>query len=423
MSAPIKILCLTDKIDHASSDLRGLKPLAALEHAQLAVVGVHGITEVINPDKPEDINPDNPNSKIREFARDLGLCDIIVIPQTSSIAWGKFVPLWQEMGKVVVLDTDDDIRYVSPLSPAYATRGTEEVTVTMKLEDGTTKKVPLWKDGQKEGDTGQFGTDNKKSNAPSVKFSLADNRMFQAMYLTTMKQVDAVTCPTPRYAETLRREVNPNSFCLPNCLDMNEWRPGRHPGRDGFRIGWHGGDSHRIDVMAASEGLRGFLENHKDAIFVLIGANLSEWLMNVPPDQLEFWDWGSYDAHPWRLQSMALDVGLCPVIDHKFNDAKSPLKWEEFAACGVPSICSNHPPYSDAVRNGEDGILVVNQASEWQKALESLYDDSTERLALGVRARKRIEQDFDLWTKAVEWHDLYRRLLDEKKSRTVVGTT
>jgi glycosyltransferase involved in cell wall biosynthesis len=244
--------------------------------------------------------------------------------------------------------------------------------------------------------------------------------MFQKMYLDTMRSVDAVTCPTQRYAETIRREINPNAFCLPNCLDLNEWRPGRHPGRDGFRIGWHGGDSHRIDVMQAAEGLGRFLKDHKDATFVLIGANLNEWLMHVPPDQLEYWDWGSYDAHNWRLQCMALDVGLCPVIDHKFNDAKSPLKWEEFAACGVPSVCSNHPPYSDAVRNGEDGILVANEAQEWEKALTGLYNDSAERLALGERAYKRIERDFNIWDKAVEWDALYRKLLADKRGKTLV---
>lgn len=396
-------------------------PLAVMEQARLAVVGVHTIHEVINEKDPSKVDPEEPNSRIREFARDINLCDLILIPQTTSLAWGKFVPLWQKEGKVVVMDTDDDIRYVSPLSPAYASRGTEEVYAKVTLTDGTVKRVPLWKDGQVEGDVGQFGDGTKPAKAPSVKFSLADNRTFQKMYLDAMRQVDAVTCPTQRYAETLRREINPNAFCLPNCLDMELYKPGKHPGRDkGFRIGWHGGDSHRIDVMPAAEAVGAFLEKHPDATFVLVGANLKEWLMHVPPDQLEYWDWGSYDAHPWRLQGLALDVGLCPVINHKFNDAKSPLKWEEFGACGVPSICSKNPPYSDAVRHEEDGLLVEHTAQEWEKGLEWLYANPVERARLGVNVRKRIEQDFDIYQKAVEWDSLYRRLLDEKRSKTII---
>ena len=418
---PLRILLLSDKVDHASSDLRGMKPLALLERAGLALVGVHSIQEVINSANPKSVDPEDPDSRIREFARDLNLCDMIVIPQTTSIAWGSLVPYWQdELGKVVVIDTDDDIRYVSPLSPAYATRGTEEVTVRVRLEDGTEKKVPLWKDGEKEGDTGQFGDGTKPAKAPSVKFSLADNRIFQKMYLDTMKRADAVTCPTPRYAETLRKEINPRSYCLPNCLDMDEWKDGRHPGREGFRICWHGGDSHRIDVMAAAEGLQMFLEKHPDATFVLVGANLNEWLRCVPPDQLEYWDWASYDAHSWRLMSLGNDVGLCPVVDHKFNDAKSPLKWTEFGACGVPAICSKHPPYSDAVRDGEDGILVRNTPTEWAEALEKCYNDAVYRKQIGRAARARMEADFSIYEKAVEWNSVYRKIMADRKAATIV---
>lgn len=418
---PLKILVLTDKADHASSDLRGLVPLAMLENAQLALVGVHNIHEVIDKANPENVDAENPNSRLREFARDISLCDLILIPQTTSLAWGKFMPAWQEAGKVVVMDTDDDIRYVSPLSPSYATRGTQEVWATVTLADGEKKRVALWKDGQVEGDVGQFGMGPKASKAPSVKFSIADNKMFQDIYLKALSTADAVTCPTQRYAETLRKEVNPNAFCLPNCVDTDLWKPGRHPGRgEGFRIAWHGGDSHRIDVMPAAEGVGAFLEKHPDATFVLIGANLTEWLSCVPPEQLEYWDWSSYDSHPWRLQALGIDVGLCPVIKHQFNDAKSPLKWEEFAALGVPSICSSNPPYSDAVRRGEDGLLVEHTAQEWEKGLEWLYQNPAERVALGVRARERIERDFDAAKCAVEWYELYRHLIDEKKSKQVI---
>lgn len=397
-----------------------MMPLAVLEEARLAYVGVHNIYEVINEDDPSQVDPEKEDSRIREFARDLEMCDMIIIPQTTSVAWGKFVPYWQSLGKVVVLDTDDDVRYVSPLSPSYATRGTEEVFVRVRQEDGTEKRVPLWVDGQVEGDIDQFGGGSKPSKAPSVKFSLADNRIFQKMFLDTLKSADAVTCPTPRYAETLRNEINPNSFCLPNCIDTEVWKPGRHPAREGFRICWHGGDSHRMDVMPAAEGLRAFLESHPDATFVLIGANLTEWLMNVPPEQLEYWDWSSYDAHPWRLQALGIDVGLCPVVDHKFNDAKSPLKWEEFGALGAAVICSNNPPYSDAVRDGEDGLLVANTPDAWQKALERLYNNPEERGRLGVNARKRVESEFDIYEKALEWERLYRRLLDEARDKQII---
>ena len=414
-----KIILLTDKADHASSDLRGMVPMAVLEKARLAYVGVHSIHEVISGD-PKAVDPGNPDSHIRRFVRDVGLCDIIVIPQTTSIAWGNFIPLWQKEGKVVVMDTDDDIRYVSPLSPCYATRGTQEVWATMMMSDGEKKRVPLWSDGAPPANVQPFAPVSA-TKAPSVKFSIAANKQFQKLFLGALASADAVTCPTERYAETIRKEINPSVFTLPNCLDLEVWKPGRFPkeARPGFRIAWHGGDSHRMDVMPAAEGLGKFLETHPDATFVLIGANLSEWLSCVPPNQLEYWDWGSYDSHPWRLMALGLDLGLCPVVDHRFNDAKSPLKWTEFGACGVPSICSGNPPYSDAVRDGEDGLLVRNEPSAWLEALSRVYADDALRRRLGDAARARVEAEFDIHKMAVRWYEVYSDLIERRNVRRV----
>jgi len=174
-----------------------------------------------------------------------------------------------------------------------------------------------------------------------------------------------------------------------------------------------------MDVGDAARGVGMFLKNHPEATFVLIGAPLQEWVAEVPASQMEYWDWEAYDAHPWRLQSLAIDVGLCPVINHKFNDAKSPLKWAEFAACGVGSICSMNPPYSDAVRDGEDGQLVRNEPERWLEALEWVWSHPDEWAALGVRARERVERDYDIYKQAHLWLELYQKLVDEKRARRV----
>lgn len=409
---PIRILLLSDKVDHASTDLRGMGPLAVLEEARLAVVGLHSIGEVVDDKNPSFVDPESKDSRIRDFARDIDLCDLIVVVQTGATAWGKFIEDWRKMGKVVVMDVDDDIRHVSPLSPVYATRGTEEVWITAETLDGK-KRVQLWKDGQKVAP--ELGKD-------SPIFDMKLNRMWQGIVMGGLSKADAVTCPTERFAETIRREINPVAYALPNSLDLELWRPGRVPesARPGFRVCWYGGDSHRMDVGAAAEGLKRFMVGKKDVTFVLVGANLTEWLAAVPPEQLEYWPWNSYDAHPWRLMSLGIDVGLCPVIGHKFNHAKSPLKWTELGACGVPSICSDSPPYCDAVKNGEDGFLVPNDAEAWEKALNTLYFSDEKRRRVGAAARERMERDFDIYRTASQWNRVYRELLEKRRQREIV---
>lgn len=410
---PVRVLLLSDKVDHASTDLRGFGPLSVLEEGRLAVVGIHSITEVVDEKNPSLVDPENADSKIRRFAKDIELADIIVIVQTGATAWGKFVDDWRKMGKIVVMDIDDDIRHVSPMSPVYATRGTEEVWITGKFPDGTVKKVPLWLDGQKVA---------KELGEDSPVFDIKQNRMWQGIVMGGLAKADAITCPTRRFAETIRKEINPNAFALPNSLDLELWRPGRMPesARPGFRICWHGGDSHRMDVGAAADGLGLFIREHPDATFVLIGSNLTEWICEVPPAQLEFWHWEGYDSHPWRLQALGIDLGLCPVINHKFNDAKSPLKWVEFGAMAVPSICSKAPPYSDYVKDGEDGWLVENTPEAWRAAIERAYNRTALRDRVGAGARTRVEQDFDIYKTAVQWNTVYRELLDKRRTQTVV---
>lgn len=398
---PLKVLLLTEVTEHASTHLRGLDPLKVLEGMGLVKFGVHTLHEILNDDKAKT-DPDSEKSDLRKFSRDLAVADVLVIPQTSALGWTKFLDYWKSLGKTIIFDIDDDVRYVHPLSQTYATRGTTEVTMTVQTPEGK-KRLWLWKDG-----TGDF--------------DIAKNKKWQEEFLEGLSKADAVTCPTRRFADTIAREINPRSFALPNCVDTLMWKPGKHPGwpKDEFRICWHGGDAHRQDVGAAAAGVGAFLRKHPDAVFVLVGAPLAEWRAEVPQEQLEWWDWAHYEAHPWRLMSLGVDVGLAPVANHKFNDAKSPLKWEEFSACGVPVIASNCPPYSDAIRDGEDGWLVTDTAQDWEEALDRAYNEVESRKMLGARARARIVDDFDLSKKAIEWYEVWSRVVAEKKATQVI---
>ena len=417
---PLNILVLVDEPGHAGALLRAFWPVQALVEAGVAKYAHHAwpgpkMTDAADPMFDETLKRarENTLSFSKDFIRDLAGADVILMPQTACSMWHAYIRFWQGKGKVVVLDADDDSFKVHPLSPSYAVRGTEECAVTVNG-----KPLLLWEDYEKH-----LGEDPDELARRDPKVSmlyLRRNRQMMDLYANALREADAVTTTTER-ARKRFLEFNANTFVLPNCVDTNLYVPGRHPGRPGFRIGWYGGNSHENDVRHMALGLKRFLARRKDALLVVAGALPGAVVANVPGERVEFWDWSCMEAHPWRLMGLALDLGLCAVEPGTpFNACKSPLKWTELGACGVPAICTNAPPYSDAVRHNEDGFLVNDTPEAWEAAIESMYEEPRMRARIGDAARRRTEKDFDTYRKAGDWYDLYSSLVDARRS-TVLG--
>ena len=62
--------------------------------------------------------------------------------------------------------------------------------------------------------------------------------------------------------------------------------------------------------------------------------------------------------------------GVAPLLDTPFNRAKSALKFFEYSALDLASICSDVSVYRDAVEPGETGILVANDPDSWRDVLD-----------------------------------------------------
>jgi glycosyltransferase involved in cell wall biosynthesis len=59
-----------------------------------------------------------------------------------------------------------------------------------------------------------------------------------------------------------------------------------------------------------------------------------------------------------------------------FNRAKSALKFLEYSALGLPSICSAGEAYSEAVGSTGAGLLTANTPEAWCEALRRMATDS-----------------------------------------------
>jgi glycosyltransferase involved in cell wall biosynthesis len=69
----------------------------------------------------------------------------------------------------------------------------------------------------------------------------------------------------------------------------------------------------------------------------------------------------------------------------------------EAAACGRPIVTTDERGCREAVRHGDNGLLVLpRNAASLAEAMRTLIQDGAQRLAMGKRGRERAMQEFDV---------------------------
>ena len=80
----------------------------------------------------------------------------------------------------------------------------------------------------------------------------------------------------------------------------------------------------------------------------------------------------------------------------EFHRCKHYNKYIEYAAWGIPGIYSAAEPYTQAVRDGENGLLCPNTEEGWYAAMARLIEDAALRRRLGETARREAETVYSI---------------------------
>lgn len=94
----------------------------------------------------------------------------------------------------------------------------------------------------------------------------------------------------------------------------------------------------------------------------------------------------------------AADVFVQHSIITKAGDSEgTPVAILEAAACGLPTVSTRHAGIPDAVIEGETGLLTdEHDVQGMSEACMFLVQNETDRLRMGVSARKHIEMNYDV---------------------------
>lgn len=323
------------------------------------------------------------------------MCDVLVFQRPSTEAWFKFIKTCQKFGKLVVCDYDDDPFNTSPLNPYYQYVGIEEVQ--WQWPDGT--KEWLWSEGM---------TSASGKRIFDIERNIANRDMFRLSF----KKADLVTCTTNNLREEFLK-INPNVAVLPNCIDPDFFPKGLEFKKKEVRIGWQGGASHYEDLYIVRDAIKLVLEKNPSFKFIYFGDMRFEGMFKeINPNQIEFHSWINHSAYPYKLATLNLDIGLCPLEDNQFNRNKSSIKWMEYSALGIATIATNIPPYSIDITNDETGLLVDNNTEFWFDNIQRLGLDYKLRTKLSKQANDQVLTHHNIKTKAHLWIEAYSKLMN-----------
>ena len=228
--------------------------------------------------------------------------------------------------------------------------------------------------------------------------------------------VSTVTTSTTFLAEKLRAFGKP-VFVVPNCLNDEDVRIAeeilesrgenrelgmkgekskgiaasssisRLPSSDSATIGYFSGSTgHDRDFATVAPVLKRLLDEFQQLRIFIGGPLLLPKLLESYSARI---DRVSFVPRAENFRNIAkIDINIAPLeIGDPFCEAKSELKFFEAGIVGVPTIAAATQTFREAIRDGENGYIAMNE-EDWYKKASRLISDGDFRSTLGEKARE-----------------------------------
>jgi len=241
------------------------------------------------------------------------------------------------------------------------------------------------------------------------------NRLFPLIH--TMFTVDAILVSTPELRDAIS-QYNPNIFVLPNFLDTNIWEfkvPKVSKKTDKIRILYMGTNSHNPDIEMITPALEAVAEMHPNVQFVFLGIEPPESLLQRGQAEYIASKTFEYAKFAKVLGSIDADIAIAPLKMNTFNVCKSPLKFFEYSAIGLPGIYSNIAPYSSVIEENVTGILAAEDTEDWVNKLNYLIENPEIRHRIATQAQQFVKENHTLAHLVPAWRLAYERVTKSDK--------
>jgi hypothetical protein len=210
---------------------------------------------------------------------------------------------------------------------------------------------------------------------------------------------DWVVVSTP----TLAKVYGSHGRCsvVRNCVPAH-YLDDMRPWHDGVWVGWTGSTkTHPDDLQVTRGAIRRALAG-TEATFAVVGegGGVKAALDLAEPPRASGWQ--EIDIYPQMVAE--LDVGIVPLEESRFNEAKSALKLMEFSALGVAAVAS---PTSENMRMTNLGVgMIARTPRQWEGIVRRLIVDEAFRFDVAARSREAM-RPFTYEARCGEWLDAW----------------
>ena len=290
--------------------------------------------------------------------------DIVVLQRVGGRTIVNVAKYCQMLNKAVVFDLDDDIFHY-PESPEYKDTDTERIVEEI---------VSVW------------------------------------------KECDGIIVTEDVIADSVAKNTDLPIYVFPNTIDFEDWESAlrKNYSHSEFLIGWMGGHYHVLDLELLTDPVSAILDAHKDIKFAAIGA-CPQALMDQYPKRVLFHPFVDIYELPDLMYKMKFNIGLAPLAENEFANARSNLRLLMYSALSIPTVASHFGPYKRAEEEGFPMVTVPNTPEAWYEAIKRLIDNKEQREFIGKAAREKTWQCYRAEEIIPKWAALVKSLLRKRQ--------
>lgn len=229
-----------------------------------------------------------------------------------------------------------------------------------------------------------------------------------------VKNSNLVSVSTKSLKTTLEK-YNRNIVVIPNRL-IDSWFVNRHQNvqsDDIIKIGYMGSIYHSWDLILIKEAIERvkeyFSKKNISISFELIGGTKDEldFAKRIPiPENCEPY----FEFVNWFVNNIYWDLAIAPLEESNLNNAKSELKYLEYAVLKIPGIYSAIGPYKENIYHENNGLLVyTNSTDEWVENIIRLIEDNNLRGDIIKNSYNDVKNNYLIEESAKQWDEIFEK--------------
>lgn len=234
---------------------------------------------------------------------------------------------------------------------------------------------------------------------------------------------DAITVTTPQLKKVIE-PYNSNIYILPNYVDDSIWNfkpPKYSESNEPVKILFMGTLTHKPDLELIVDPLINIaLKYGENILLEFYGLEPPRRILEI--ERIRYFPVKTYNYKEFvsDLSQIDADIAIAPLGNNLFNRCKSPIKFFEYTALGLPGVFSRIDPYSNVIDDGFDGFLAGAQ-DEWEEKICQLIERKDLRRELACNAQNKVQRNWMMSDHAQLWSKTYSTLINQKLEKNPIG--